>query len=115
MYLLHYIIPAVLYKFLKNKEMLFGLILANLIDLDHIYYRIIGRVGWFESACSEFGRNCSLGFYPLHNWNIAIILFPLIIGIFQKDKRLQLGGWIYIGFCIHLILDSIHQVIGFGV
>ena len=49
-------IPVVIFYYYRDKIMLFGLLVANLIDLDHIYCRIIGKVGWFESACGQIGK-----------------------------------------------------------
>ncbi|MCK5150061.1 hypothetical protein KAJ87_04010 [Candidatus Pacearchaeota archaeon] len=95
--------------------MLWGLLLGNLIDLDHIYSRIVGDVGWFESACVEFGKNCSFGFYPLHNWTFGIMFLVLGGLIFFKDKRLKFVGWLCLGAFFNLVLDYIHMIIGFGV
>ena len=95
--------------------MLWGLLSANLIDLDHIYYRIIGEVGWFESACQEFGMNCSIGFYPLHTWILAFIGLLVSVLIFHKDKRIKFAGWLGLGIFIHMVLDFIHELIGFGI
>ena len=67
MFLFHYILPLIIFYFYRDKIMLYGLLLGNLVDLDHVYYRIIGKVGWFESACPQLGMQCSFGFYPLHN------------------------------------------------
>ena len=72
-----YILPFIIYYFYRNKKMLWGLLLGNLIDLDHVYYRIIGKVEWFGSACQELGMQCSLGFYPLHTYP-ALIVFLLV-------------------------------------
>ena len=96
--------------------MLWGLLLGNLIDLDHIYYRIISKVGWFESACVEgFGSQCSFGFYPLHNWIVVIIALVLSSLIFIKDKRIKFIGWLCFGAFLNLVLDYIHLLIGFGI
>jgi hypothetical protein len=95
--------------------MLWGLLLGNLIDLDHVYSRIIGKVGWFESACPQLGMQCSFGFYPLHNLTFAII-FLLISGmIFIKNKKLKFIGWLSLGAFLNLALDYIHLLIGFGI
>jgi len=66
--------------------MFWGLELANLIDLDHIYYRLIGKVGFFDSACSHLGIQRSLGFYPLHTLNfLLIIVLTMILSFFFLD------------------------------
>jgi len=95
--------------------MFWGLMLANLIDLDHIYMRLIGKVGWFASACSEFGKNCSFEFYPLHNlyFIIPAIIFSSLV--FSKNKKIKFVGWLSLGIAIHLALDYIHILIGFGI
>ena len=95
--------------------MLFGLLLGNLIDLDHIYFRTIGKVGWFESACPHFGMQCSFGFYPLHNLVFATIFLIFSSLIFFKNKKIKLIGWISLGALLNLFLDYIHLIIGFGI
>jgi hypothetical protein len=95
--------------------MLYGLLLGNLIDLDHIYYRVIGRVPWFESACSNLGQQCSIGFYPLHNIYIFIISLILSAFLASKNKKMRFIGWIFLGAAIHLSLDYIHMIAGFGI
>ena len=95
--------------------MVWGLLLGNLIDLDHVYYRLIGKVGWFESACEHFGQGCSLGFYPLHNLYLAPVFLLLGGLIFVKNKKVKFIGWLGLGAFIHLILDYIHLLIGFGI
>ena len=131
MYALHYIIPLIIFLFYRNKTMLYGLIGANLIDLDHIYYRMIGKIGWFESACPSFGMQCSIGYYPLHQWSIFIgalvlsvfLIFFLRSQIFTTPKKrkngynlyLKLLFWISAGIILHFILDYLHLLIGFGI
>jgi putative Mn2+ efflux pump MntP len=120
--------------------MLYGLILANLIDLDHIFYRIIGKVGWFESACPHIGMQCSFGFYPLHTIYVFITAIVLVLasGIFllsrklskhKKNKEHQESKqkknvtrliflwifWISLGVIIHFSLDYLSLIIGFGI
>jgi len=95
--------------------MLWGLLLGNLIDLDHIYYRIIGKVGWFESACPQIGMQCSFGFYPLHNWIAVIIFFIFSFLVFVKNKKIKFIGWLAIGALSNILLDYIHHLIGFGI
>ena len=95
--------------------MLYGLLLGNLVDLDHVYYRIIGKVGWFESACPQLGMQCSFGFYPLHNLVFAIIFLVFSGLIFTKNKKLKLIGWISLGAVLNFLLDYIHLITGFGI
>lgn len=87
--------------------MLWGLLLGNLIDLDHIYYRIIGKVGWFESACKKFGQQCSLGFYPLHNLILALLFLIFSVLVFSGNTKVQFLGWLSLGAFLHLFLDYI--------
>jgi len=95
--------------------MLWGLLLGNLIDLDHIYLRMIGKVPWFSSACSEFGMQCSFGVYPLHSGFFAI-LFILLAGlIFVKNKKIKFVGWLCLGAFLNLALDYIHLITGIGI
>ena len=115
MFLLHYIIPIAIFYFYRNKIMLFGLLLGNLIDLDHVYYRIIGKVGWFESACPHLGMQCSFGFYPMHNLASVIIFLLFSSLIFMKNKKIKFIGWLSFGAFLSLFLDYIHSIIGFGI
>lgn len=128
MIFLHYIIPFIIYyitdykkrknqkksenkifrMFFKYNYMLLGLLLANLIDLDHVFYRLIGKVGWFESACKfNFDHCSSFGIYPLHNWIFFAIFALSSSALLIKNKNLKIIGWIAIGACIHIILDLI--------
>jgi len=95
--------------------MLWGLLLGNLIDLDHIYLRMIGEVPWFGSACLEFGKNCSFGVYPLHSPLFVLIFFIFGALVFSPDKRLKFVGWLSLGASLNLVLDWIHLLIGFGI
>lgn len=103
--------------------MLWGLLLGNAIDLDHIYLRMIGQVGWFESACPEgLGSQCSFGIYPLHSPIVVGILLFIVGGIHlmgkidgRKSKETKWIFWISIGALLNLLLDYIHLVIGFGI
>lgn len=115
MFLMHYLLPLVIFYFYRNKAMLWGLLLGNLIDLDHIYYRIIGKVPWFESACSHLGAQCSIGFYPLHN--IYVGIFCLIFSglVLFKDKRIKFIGLMFLGAFLNLLLDYIHLITGVGI
>lgn len=94
--------------------MVWGLLLGNLIDLDHIYYRIIGKVPWFESACNHIGQGCSIGIYPLHNMNFAISSLLISSLIFHNNKRLRFIGWLGLGAFLNILLDYIHMITGFG-
>ena len=120
MYLAHYILPFIIYWISKTKDkvMLWGLLLGNAIDLDHIYYRLIGKVGWFESACVDgLGSQCSFGIYPLHNALTAVILMVTALISFsyiEKSKKAKWILWISIGALLNLLLDYIHLVIGFA-
>lgn len=115
MFILHYILPFIIFYFYRNKIMLWGLLLGNLIDLDHIYYRIIGKVGWFESACPTSGMQCSFNFYPLHNLTFAIIFVIFSSLIFIKNKKIKFVGWLSLGALLNLALDYIHLITGIGI
>ena len=115
MFLLHYIIPIVIFYFYRDKIMLLGLLLGNLIDLDHIYFRIIGKVGWFESACPHLGMQCSFGFYPLHNLTFAIVFLLFSPLLFVKNKKIKFIGWLSLGAFLNLLLDYIHLITRFGI
>jgi hypothetical protein len=115
MYLLHYLIPIAIFYFYRDKIMLLGLLLGNLVDIDHIYYRLIGKVEWFGSACGEFGKNCSFGVYPFHSWTIFACALVVGILVFCKDKKCRFIGWLGLGIALNLILDYAHFLIGFGI
>ena len=121
MFLMHYFSPIIVFYFLRDKIIFFGLILGNLIDLDHVYYRIIGKVEWFESACIDgLGSQCSIGFYPLHNLYVFLIVIILailffLISLYYKNKKIRFLYWLAIGVIIHLILDFTHLLTGFGI
>ncbi len=114
MFLLHYILPFLIFYFYRNRLMLWGLLIGNLIDLDHIYYRLIGKVGWFESACEHFGENCSIGFYPLHNWWVALIALALGLFLLFNNNKMKFIGWIGLGVSLNLLLDFIQAMSGLG-
>ena len=114
MFLLHYLLPLAIFYFYRNKIMLWGLLLGNAIDLDHVYLRLLGEVPWFGSACARVGTNCSIGFYPLHNWSFALSALTTGILVFHKNKRLKLIGWLGIGVFLNVLLDFIHMISGFG-
>lgn len=115
MFLLHYILPFISFYFFRDKIMLIGLLLGNLIDLDHVYYRLIGKVGWFESACPQLGMQCSWNYYPLHN--LPFLIFFLVIGslVFHKDKKIKFIGWLSLGAVLNLVLDLVHMWTGVGI
>lgn len=121
MFLAHYILPFIIYWLSRTKDkiMLWGLLLGNAIDLDHIYLRMIGQVEWFESACpSGLGSQCSFGIYPLHNPIVVVILLIISLASFSyinKKKESKWIFWISIGALLNLLLDYIHLVTGFGI
>ncbi len=121
MYLMHYILPIAIFYFWRNKAMLFGLVSANLIDLDHVYLRLIGKAAWFKSSCpSGLGTNCSFTVYPLHNIYfilpaIALSVSAILLYRNYRDKRLIFLFWLGLGFVIHLSLDYVHLITGFAV
>jgi hypothetical protein len=108
-------LPATLFYFYRYQIPLLGLLLGNLVDLDHVFYRIIGKVGWFQSACPHFGMQCSFGFYPLHNWTVTILCLALGFFIFAKNKKLKFVGWISLGVLLNFLLDYIQLITGFGI
>ena len=115
MYTLHYIIPLIIFYFYRDKIMFWGLELINLIDLDHVYYRILGKVPWFGSACSHLGENCSFGFDPMHNIYAMIIFALASCLLLCENKKWKFAGWMALGGFLHLILDLMHMTIGFGI
>jgi hypothetical protein len=115
MFILHYLIPLIIYYVNKNKLILWALISANIIDLGHIYFRLIGKVAWFGSACQHAGMQCSFNFYPFHNLITLIIAACLIPLIFTKKKWARFIGYFGIGIVLHLALDYLHLLIGFGI
>jgi hypothetical protein len=115
MFLVHYLVPLILFYYFRNKIMLWGLLIGNIIDLDHIYYRIIGKAPWFGSACERFGMQCSFNFYPLHNLTMAIVFLMFISLLIFKDKRIRFLGWVSLGALLNLIIDYIHLITGFGI
>ena len=95
--------------------MLWALISANIIDIGHIYFRIIGLVPWWSSACPQLGAQCSFNFYPFHNLITLTIALALSLCVFSKDKRIKFLGFFGLGIILHLALDAIHLFIGFGI
>ncbi len=114
MFVLHYILALASYYFFRNLRRVSGLLLGNIVDLDHVYYRLIGKVGWLESACPRFGQECSIGFYPLHNLAFALIFLGLSALIFAKKDKIKFFGWISFGAFLNLVLDFIAQTTGFN-
>jgi len=56
--------------------MCYGLLAGNIIDIDHIFPRIMGKVPWFESACENgLFTQCSFDHYMFHNMATASTLF----------------------------------------
>ncbi|MEM0465699.1 MAG: hypothetical protein QXW97_03300 [Candidatus Pacearchaeota archaeon] len=144
MFIAHYILPfiavftyLVLYKrkklnkkgffkidyIKKNKDkiiltetgiILIGLTLGNLVDLDHIYYRIIGNVSWLSSACNHIGEQCSFGVYPLHSYFFMFCFLIFSSLIFLKNNKIKFLGFIFLGAFSNLLLDFIMMKTGFG-
>ena len=122
MYLAHILIPLIVYYFYRNKTVLFGLLLGNLIDLDHIFLRILRIVPWFENICSVggFWRCNSFFGYPLHSVYVFISLIAVSIILFflmEKERELKINKWIFwicIGTLVNLFLDFIQLTTGAG-
>ncbi|MBT3395271.1 hypothetical protein HOA59_00630 [archaeon] len=117
MWFLHYILPLAIYFFIKkDKTILYGLLAGNLIDLDKIYYRIIGKVDWFGSICPEgIGTCTSINNYPLHNilaFNIFLVSSLILYFLRRKNNKLKFLFWLMIGTIIHLFLDYIQHITG---
>lgn len=122
MYLFHYILPFIIYYFVRSKTILFGLLLGNLIDLDHIFLRIFGVVPWFQNICSIDGFWKCNGFlgYPLHSVYMVVTLIVTSIILFflmEEEKELKVTKWMFwicIGALIHLSLDLVQLFTGIG-
>lgn len=145
MYIAHYIIPfiavfiyLVLYRrekldkkamfnlgFLsKNKKkiiystlgiILLGLLLGNIVDLDHVYYRMIGKVPWLGTICGEgLGKCHSFNMYPLHNFLFMFIFLALGALVFSKNNKMKFFGFLFFGAFLNLFLDLIQLKTGFG-
>ncbi len=114
MFLAHYLLILGIFLVFRSKISFLGLLLGNLIDLDHLYYRIIGKVNWAESACASAGSQCSFNFYPLHNMFFVVISLIGCALIFSKDKKLKFIGFISLGAFLNLFLDLIHSFTGIG-
>lgn len=115
MFLWHYLLAILIFTIFRDKFMLLAILLGNLIDLDHIYYRLIGKVSWFGSACNKLGEDCSIGFYPLHSPTFIIIFLLLSLLILAKNKKIKFLGWISLGAFSNLLLDYIQQLSGLRV
>jgi len=122
MYLAHYLLPFAIYYFFRNKVMLVGLLLGNLIDLDHIFLRVIGVVPWLQNICSDgyfWKCNGFLG-YPLHSvyMLVALIITSIILFfLMEEEKKLKITQWMFwicIGAILNLFLDILQLAIGFG-
>jgi hypothetical protein len=122
MYLAHYLLPFITYFFYRSKIVFGGLLLGNLVDLDHVYSRLVGTVPWEGNMCGfEKFWECNGFFgYPLHSFYvilfiimISMVIFPFMIDN-KKDKKLKWMFWICIGFLIHFALDFIQLVTGFA-
>ena len=102
--------------------MLIGLLLGNLIDIDHILLRITGIVPWFYNICGEdyfWKCNGFLG-YPFHSvYMIVALIFVSIILFFlmEEEKELKINRWMFwicIGAILHLFLDLFQLTTGVG-
>ena len=117
-YLIHYLIPLGIYYFNRNKKILYGLLLGNLIDLDHIIPRLQGKINWTESACGHLLDSCSFGNYPLHNFTALFILIVIAISIYiyYKYKKIELNllFWLLIGAILNLVVDLIYIMNNFS-
>lgn len=116
MFILHYILPLIIFYFYRNKTMLYGLLIGNLIDLDHIYIRLIGKLGWFESACQNgLGSQCSFSVYPLHSFPVITSFFILAIVSYNFYKSNMFWKWVFwisLGALFNYLLDYIHLISG---
>lgn len=116
MFLMHYAIPLIIYLFNTDKTMLIGLLLGNIIDLDHIYARIIGKIGWKESVIKKYGKSAIFGFYPLHNYKVMVILIIVASATFPTFfvfKSFQIVWWVIIGAISNQVLDIVAKHTGF--
>ncbi len=122
MYLVHYILPFIIYYFYRNKIMLWGLLLGNLIDLDHLFLRITGLVPWFQNICSSgvFWKCNGFYGYPLHSIYMIITLIvtsALLFFLKQEETNLKVDKWMFwicIGALLNLSLDFIQLITGVG-
>lgn len=123
MYLAHFLIPIAVYFLIKKDEIiLFGLLIGNLIDLDHIFLRITGIVPWFQNICSVDGFWKCNGFlgYPLHSvyMIVALIITSIILFfLMEEEKELKVTKWVFwicIGALLNLTLDFIQLSTGVG-
>jgi hypothetical protein len=102
--------------------MLGGLLLGNLIDLDHILLRINGTVPWRESIC--FMKNfweCNGFFgYPLHTVYMVIALIATSAILFflkEEESDIKIDKWLFwicIGALLNLLLDFVQLTTGTG-
>lgn len=116
MWLLHYIIPGLVYLVKKNKTMFWGLIAGNFLDLDKVYYRLIGKVGWTVSICAEGPGSCSsIGLYPWHTLPVFVFLVVAMGTLFflrNKNKKGYFLFWMAFGSVLHFLLDYIQKITG---
>lgn len=88
-YGMHYLLPfiiAFLFFFKNFWKASILLLLANLIDLDHLLTTPI-----FDPF------RCSIGFHPLHSY-VAIVIYIVLL-VFPKTRILA------IGLVMHIIID----------
>ena len=123
MYLAHYVLPIAIYFLIKkDKIMLFGLLLGNIVDLDHVLLRLSGSVPWLSSICGDkFFWKCSGFFgYPFHSAYVIVSLIFLSVILFflmKKQKELKINKWMFwicIGALLHLALDFTQLTSGVG-
>jgi len=122
MYLAHIILPFIIYYIFRNKIVLWGLLLGNLIDLDHIFLRIIGGVPWFQNICEIKGFWKCNGFlgYPFHSVYMLVGLIVVSIILFflmKEEKELKITKWMFwicIGAILNLLLDFVQLSTGIG-
>jgi hypothetical protein len=122
MYLAHYILPFAIYYFFRSKVMLGGLLIGNLIDLDHILLRIFGIVPWFQNICgTDYFWKCNGFFgYPLHSVYVLVSLIVTSIVLFflmNEEKELKINKWMFwicIGALLNLSLDFVQLLTGVG-
>jgi hypothetical protein len=106
--------------------MLLGLLLGNLIDLDHLFLRFLGKVSFSKSICdiSEFWRCNGLFYHPLHNIYVwlffiisSLIFFYLIVNSKKPSKNKKIYKLFFfssLGITLHLTLDFIQLITGFS-
>lgn len=88
---LHIVLPGVVARLgwkLTWRRTWLWLVLANLVDLDHLLARPIYEPG-----------RCSIGFHPLHSWPAAVLYAILLL-----HSRTRVAG---VGLLLHMALDAL--------